>query len=143
MVQISAGSVIRTFIAAIALLAPLLIGAAALAQEIRLTRPAASGVESLLVDERSWDPNCKALTTSVTITSRPSNGKVTVVPGVSIIAVSTPRSASTGHCGGKSVAGNQIMYQSNPGFRGTDTLAYKVMYGNGKSGSTTITINVR
>ncbi len=65
MVRISAGSAIRTFIAAIALLAPLLIGAAALAQEM------------------------------------------------------------------------------NPGFRGTDTLAYKVMYGNGKSGSTTITINVR
>ena len=68
---------------------------------------------------------------------------MTVVPGVSIIAVSTPQSASTGHCGGKSVAGNQIMYQSNPGFRGTDTLAYKVTYGNGKSGSTTLTINVR
>ena len=143
MVRISAGSAIRTFIAAIALLAPLLIGAAALAQEIRLTRPAASGVESPLVDERSWDASCKPLATSVTITSQPSNGKVTVVPGVSIIAVSTPRSASTGHCAGKSITGNQIMYQSNPGFRGTDTLAYKVTYGNGKSGSTTLTINVR
>ena len=85
MVRISAGSAIRTFIAAIALLAPWLIGAAALAQEIRLTRPAASGVESPLVDERSWDANCKPLATSVTITSRPSNGKVTIVPGVRLL----------------------------------------------------------
>jgi hypothetical protein len=142
MVRISAGSAIRTLIPAIALLAPLVIGADALAQEIRLTRSAASGVASLLVDERSWDPNCKPLTTSVTITSQPSDGKVTVVPGVSIVAATMPRSGSTGHCAGKSITGNQIMYQSNPGFRGTDTLAYKVTYGNGKSGSTTITINV-
>jgi hypothetical protein len=143
MVQISAGRVIRTLTPAIALLAALHIGTGALAQEIKLTRPAQSGVESLLANERSWDRNCNALATSVTITSRPSNGKVTVIQGVSILPPTTPRSGSTRDCAGKSVTGNQIMYRSNTGFRGTDTLAYKVTYGNGKSGSTTITINVR
>jgi hypothetical protein len=143
MVQISAGSAIRTFVPAIALLAALYIGTSALAQEIKLTRPAQSGVELLLANERSWDRNCKPLATSVTITSQPSNGKVTVIQGVSTLPPTTPRSGSTGDCAGKSVTGSQIMYRSNPGFRGADTLAYKVMYGNGKSGSTTITINVR
>ena len=142
MVRISAGSAIRTLIPATALLAPSSIGAGAFAQEIKLTRPAQSGIESLLANERSWDRNCKPLATSVTITSQPSNGKVTVIQGVSTLPPTTPRSGSTGDCAGKSVTGNQIMYQSNPGFRGTDTLAYKVMYGNGKSGSTTIIINV-
>jgi len=142
MAQVSAGSVIRTFVPAIALLAALLIGTGAPAQEIKLTRPAQSGVKSLLANERSWDRNCKPLATSVTITSRPSNGKVTVIQGVSTLPPTTLRSGSTGDCAGKPVTGNQIMYQSNPGFRGADTLAYKVMYGNGNSGSTTITINV-
>jgi hypothetical protein len=143
MVQISTGSTIRTFIPAITLLAAWCIGTGALAQEIKLTRPAQSGVESLLANERSWDRNCRPLATSVTITSQPSNGKVTVVQGVSTLPPTTPRSGSTGDCAGKSITGNQIMYQSNPGFRGTDTLAYRVTYGNGKSGSTTLTINVR
>lgn len=133
---------IGAVVSGILLLTPSL-GAVALAQEIKLTRSASSGIESLLVDERSWDVHCKPLTTSITITSQPSNGTVKVVPGASIIAVSAPQSASTGPCAGKSVNGNQIMYRSNPGFRGTDTLAYKVTYGNGKSGSTTLTINVR
>src|SRR2546427_10234611 len=56
MVRISAGSAIRTFIPAIALLAPLLIGASALAQELRLTRTAASGVESPHVDDTYLQP---------------------------------------------------------------------------------------
>jgi hypothetical protein len=120
-----------------------LIVSGALAQEIRLTRSVASSAQSLLVDERSWDANCKPLATSVTITKQPSNGNVTVVPGVSVIAVSTPQSASTGRCGGKSVTGNHVLYRSNPGFRGTDTLAYKVQYGNGRSATTTVTIDVQ
>src|SRR5260370_41465374 len=51
MVQICAGRVIRTLTPAIALLAALHIGTGALAQEIKLTRPAQSGVESLLANE--------------------------------------------------------------------------------------------
>jgi hypothetical protein len=142
MIRISARSAIRALIAAAPLAVALLIATGALAQEIKLTRSAASGIEMLLVDERSWDANCKPLATSVTIISQPSNGKVTVVPGASVIAVAAPPSGSKLQCAGKSMTGNQIMYRSNPGFRGTDTLAYKVLYANGKSGSTTVTINV-
>src|SRR5712691_12792442 len=143
MVRISAGSAVCILAAAIASPALVLIASDALAREIRLTRPAQSVVESLLVDERSWDAKCKPLGASITITSQPSNGKVTVVPGVSVIPVSTPRSGSAGRCAGKSVSGNQIMYRSNAGFRGIDTLAYEVRYGKGKRGSTNVIINVR
>jgi hypothetical protein len=143
MIEMCARTVAGALLAAIALPVPVFIGAGAFAQEIKLTRSAASGVQSLLVDERSWDAKCKPLATTVTITSKPSHGTVTVVPGMSIVAVSAAPSGSTAHCAGKSVTGTRIIYQSNSGFRGTDTLAYKVRYSNGNSGATIITINVQ
>jgi hypothetical protein len=142
MLPMSKRSAARILIAAMAPLPALCIGAGALAQEIKLTRAADSGIESLLVNERSWDANCKPLTTSITITTPPSNGKVTVVPGISTVAVRPLAAGISGRCAGKSVAGNQIRYRSNPGFRGTDSLGYMVLYGNGKRGSTTVTIDV-
>jgi len=51
MVQLAAGIVIRAIVPAIAIFT----ATSALAQEIKLTRSAESGVEALLVDERSWD----------------------------------------------------------------------------------------
>jgi hypothetical protein len=141
MLRISARGAMRTLIAAAAL-APLSIATGALAQEIKLTRSAASGVELLLVDERSWDANCKPLAASVTITSQPSNGKATVVPSASIIAVAAPPSGKV-QCAGKSMTGSQILYRSDPGFRGTDMLVYKVLYANGKSATMSVTIDMR
>ena len=142
MVQTRMGKTMRRLVVAIATVTALRLDAGALAQEIKLTRSAVSGVELLLVDERSWDANCKPLATAVTITTQPNNGRVTVVQGVSVVAASTS-SASTAHCAGKSITGNQILYQSNPGFRGTDTLAYKVRSGSGKSASTLVMIHVK
>jgi hypothetical protein len=142
MIRISAGNAVRILTAAIASPALVLIASGASAQEIRLTRPVQSGAEAILVDERAWNAKCKPLGASITITSQPINGKVTIVPGVSVVPIST-QSGSAGRCGGKSVSGNQILYKSNAGFRGIDTLAYEVRYPNGKSASTTITINVK
>jgi hypothetical protein len=142
MVRISSGSAICVLAAAIASPALVLIASGALAQEIRLTRPVQSGIESLLVDERSWDAKCKPLGASITITNQPINGKVTVAPGVSVVPIST-RPGSAGRCAGKSISGNQIPYKSNTGFRGIDTLAYEIRYGDRKSASITITINVK
>src|ERR1051326_5150858 len=51
-----------------------LIVSGALAQEIRLTRSVASSAQSLLVDERSWDANCKPLAPSVPNTKQPQHG---------------------------------------------------------------------
>jgi hypothetical protein len=141
-IRISAGSALRILTAAIVSPALVLIASGASAQEIRLTRPVQSGAESVLVDERAWNTKCKPLGASITITSQPINGKVTIVPRVSVVPVST-QSSSASRCAGKSISGNQIMYKSNAGFRGIDTLAYEVRYGKGKSASTMITINVK
>lgn len=73
--------------------------------------------------------------------SPPTNGKVTIVPGVSTIAAKSLQPASVRRCAGKSVPGNQIRYRSNPGFHDTDSLGYTVRYGNGQRGSTTLTID--
>lgn len=139
MIRISVKSALRILAPASALV---LTAWGALAQEIRLTRPVQSGVESLLVDERAWNAKCKPVSASITITNQPTSGKVTIVPGVSVVPTST-QSRSVSACAGKSIPGNQIMYKSNAGFRGIDTLAYEIRYGNGKSASTTITIDVK
>jgi hypothetical protein len=134
---------IRAFAAAMFSAASWLMDGAAVAQEIKLTRSAPSGIETLLVDERSWDSHCRPLATSIKVINQPSNGSVKIVPGSSIVATSVAASTSIGQCAGRSITGQQIVYRSNPGFRGVDTLAYRAFYGNGRSGSTTVTINVR
>src|SRR5712692_2831854 len=97
------------------------IGMAA-AKDLTLTRDAKSGVDSRIAYERAWDRDCKALPVTVTITQQPKNGTVSVVQGTSTIPASTPGSGSTGGCAGKTVTGNEIVYRSNAGFRGTDTV---------------------
>jgi hypothetical protein len=113
----------------------------ALAQDIKLTRTVKSGVEALIGHERSWDRDCQPRPSRVTITASPANGTAWVAHGASTIPESTPRSGSSGQCAGKPITGNRVMYRSNPGFRGTDTVAYDVWYGAGQGGgSTTITV---
>jgi hypothetical protein len=117
--------------------------AAAKVNELKRTIQAQSGVETLISYERAWDRNCNAQVTEVTITRAPQNGIVNVVLGTSIIPASTPRGGATGVCAGRQVSGNQVMYRSNPGFRGVDVVSYDVVNPNGYRGSATITINVQ
>ena len=125
------------------LTAALLAATAAPAQQVNKTVAAQSGAETMLSHERSWDDNCAARSSQVTITRKPANGTVSVVSAQSTIPASTPRFGSTGKCAGKPVSGNQVMYRSNPGFHGTDTVSYDVVYGAGKGGSSTIVIDVK
>src|SRR5262245_16614129 len=110
--------------------------------ELKLTRSANSGVDSLISQERAWDRNCNPIAVTVTITKNPANGAVSVVPGVtSTIPSSTPASGSTGACAGKSVTGNEVRYKSNAGFRGADSVSYNVS--NQPQNPRVITINVK
>jgi hypothetical protein len=97
----------------------------------------------LLAYERAWDRNCSPLQTTVTFTSKPANGTVWVAIGTSVIPESTPRFGSTGACAGKTITGNQVMYKSNPGFRGVETVTYDVVNPNGSRGSMVVTINAK
>ena len=97
------------------------------AQTLNVTRSAESGVDSFIGWERGWDRNCNTVPVTVTITTNPANGTISVVPEVaSTIPESTPAGGSTGACAGKSVTGNQVRYKSNAGFHGTDSVSYNV-----------------
>jgi hypothetical protein len=104
-------------------------------------RSVASGVESQVGGPAAWDKNCNSLPISVTITRKPTNGTISVVDGT--VQPSQLRVGSdAGHCVGKPIAGKKIMYQSQPGFRGADSVSYAVK-SKGGNWSTTVSIDVR
>ncbi|HEY4922492.1 MAG TPA: hypothetical protein VII40_20495 [Xanthobacteraceae bacterium] len=116
----------------------LLIAGAAIAKDITLARTVKSGVETRLAFSSSWDPHtCTATPSTVTISRQPSHGTASVVPGVQTLPQATPGSGATG-CEGHKVDSHQVMYKSNPGFKGTDVVGYHNDHGI----DATITITV-
>lgn len=118
------------------------LGTAA-ADDLQLTRITTSGVDTLIAYERGWDGNCNPVPVTVTFTKMPSHGIVSVVQGTSTIPDSTARHGSTGKCAGRTITGNQLMYRSEAGFYGSDSISYNVVNNGVSAGSTTITINVQ
>ena len=95
------------------------------AKEIKLTRSAKSGVETRLAYSAHWDTKtCNSLPNKVTISRQPEHGTASIKPAEETLPQSTPGSGGTGPCAGKTVQASAIMYRSNPGFKGTDTLGY-------------------
>jgi hypothetical protein len=80
--------------------------ASAAERNMNLSRNAKSGVDSPLAY------------------SNPANGTVSVVDAEEVLPASTPGSGNTRQCAGKTIQSKKIMYLSNPGFRGSDTLSY-------------------
>lgn len=113
----------RTSIAAV-VIALLACGIAA-AKDLKLTRTAKSGVETRLAYSAHWDTKtCNSLPNKVTISKQPEHGTVSIKPAEETLHQRTPGSGATGPCEGKKVQASAIMYRSNPGFKGTDTLGY-------------------
>ncbi len=121
----------------------LIAAAQASAQQLSLSKTVRSGISSRLAYERSWDHACTATSAEVSITQQPEHGTASVVQSSSAIPASTPRSGSTGQCAGRQVTGNEVVYRSQPGFHGRDRVSWSVIYGNGKTGATTVDISVR
>jgi hypothetical protein len=119
-------------------------GARAGAQELKLTRDVTSGAEARIAVDKVWgNRDCQAQPISITVTRPPQNGEISVRDTTTTIPDST-RKGSTGPCAGKPVNGKQILYRSKPGFRGVDTVTYRMESASGKTKTTnTITINVR
>jgi hypothetical protein len=111
--------------------------------ELKLTRPAVSGMDSLLSHEHAWDQSCTAQPTQITITKKLEHGTISITQGSSTNPDSVPRTGSTGQCARKIISGNDVMYKSEPDFQGTDAVSYIVEYRNGRQGPTSITINVK
>jgi PAN domain len=116
--------------------------AAATSKPFEYKRTVQSGLEALLAYERYWDANCQPLPLDVVITQQPTNGLIWSTRGTSTIPETTPRGGSTGACAGKTIAGNHIMFRSQPGFHGTDTAAYDLVYDNGRRQVINVTVDV-
>ena len=115
---------IRRTGAAAAAMVLLAYGIAA-AKELKLTRTAKSGVETRVAYSARWDSkSCNSLPNKVTISKQPEHGTASIKPAEETLPQSTPGSGGTGPCAGKKVQASAIMYRSNPGFKGTDTLGY-------------------
>jgi hypothetical protein len=113
----------RTGVAAVAIV--LLACGSAAAKELKLTRTAKSGVETRLAYSAHWDTKtCNSLPNKVTISKQPAHGTASIKPAEETLPQSTPGSGATSPCAGKKVQASAIMYRSNPGFKGIDTLAY-------------------
>ena len=100
---------------------------------------AVSGVDSLLAHEHAWDRNCNALQTKITFTKMPAHGEVSIGTGTPL-PQKVPRTGPTGHCIGKMITGNEVMYKSEPGYQGMDAVSYLGVYPNGNRSPTTIAI---
>ncbi len=126
------------------LIASVIWVAPACAQELTLTRSAESGIDTRISHERAWDWNCGSLAVKVSVTKNPVHGTVSVAQGVeSTLPPSTPASGNTGTCAGKTITGSTIRYKSKSGFRGKDSVSYKVAIGDRASPLRVITINVK
>jgi hypothetical protein len=105
-----------------------------------LVRSVASGVESQVSYAWARDQNCNAVPLNVAVTRPPTNGEISIV---SATVTAARRRVGTSSCPeDQQIAGKKIMYRSNPGFQGTDTVTYHVESKVG-SWSDTITINVQ
>jgi hypothetical protein len=93
-------------------------------KSMNLARTAKSGVESRLAYSSRWDRNCNGQPVTITITAKPANGTVSVLDGDEVLPAATPGSGDTGPCAGKTIKAKKIMYRSNAGFRGNDTVSY-------------------
>ena len=126
------------------LIATLMGGALACAQELKLTRSAESGVDTRIAHERAWDRSCVSLPVTVSITKNPVNGTVSVAPGItSTLPANTPAAGNTGTCAGKTITGITVRYKSKSGFHGTDSVSYTVASGGRPAQARVIVINVK
>ena len=142
---VETGAEMRTLVVALACLIASLMGAAsALAQELKLTRSAESGVDTRIAHERAWDRSCVSLPVTVSITKNPVNGTVSVAPGItSTLPANTPAAGNTGTCAGKTITGITVRYKSKSGFHGTDSVSYTDASGSQPAQARVIVINVK
>lgn len=77
----------------------------------------------------SWNDDCSPNTGVVKVATRPQHGKLTPSQ-VSAVARQNRFSTYGTVCLGKTMPGFRVTYTSAPGYRGTDSFAIEVIYGN-------------
>jgi len=110
--------------------------------DVVLARTADSGSESVVARSTYWNSQCEPRGVTVTIKQPPASGTASVKEGLNPV-VANPRFGTAGKCVGKQVMGKQILYRSNPGFRGSDQIVYESVTDQGQRTSVTVKIEVR
>jgi hypothetical protein len=140
---------IRAIIIAASLLGgamgPLLVADTAFAghsvpDPIWLTVDSSAGL--MLSQPTFWDRACHPLGVTVTVTQPPVHGTVSVVEALNT-ANPNPRFGSPGPCGGTQIMGKRVVYQSEPGFHGTDYVVYHYVSERGNRAEAHVNITVR
>jgi hypothetical protein len=88
------------------------------------------------------NPDCTTIpNNSARPVKQPTHGTMTIktADDFATFVATNPRSA----CNTRRVSGTLIEYQSAPGFKGTDTLAYDVFTSSGAVAHNSVTINVK
>jgi hypothetical protein len=107
-----------------------------------VTRAVDSGSESVIARASFFNGECGARPVTVTITQPPARGTASIRDGLNTVP-ERARFGTSGSCAGRQVMGKQIVYRSDPGFRGGDLLVYEFVSDRGERGSTTVVIEVR
>ncbi len=102
-----------------------------------------SGADTVIAYGRHWNPApCVPQRTSIVITQPPAHGTVQILEERADVPWTTPRTGGTGYCRGMLLFAKKIIYRSEPGFEGTDTLSYESIGPNGRRAPYTVTIAV-
>jgi hypothetical protein len=105
------------------------------------TRTVRSGVTTPIHTYLSWNNDCSPNTGVVKVATRPQHGKLTPRK-VTAVARQNRFSSYGTVCLGKSMPGFEVDYTSTPGYRGTDSFAIEVIYGNRNPILDTYTVTV-
>jgi hypothetical protein len=99
-----------------------------LAAEQVYSRYVPSGMAGRVADKVNWDINtCAANTVDIRIVEQPRSGTAAIRDEMLTIPAkrgTIPPTDTLAACIGRPVLGKGVYYQSNPGFRGTDRLAF-------------------
>ncbi len=100
-------------------------------------------LDTVIAYGRHWNPApCVPQRTSIVITQPPAHGTVQILEERADVPWTTPRTGGTGYCRGMLLFAKKIVYRSEPGFEGTDTLSYESIGPDGRRAPYTVTIAV-
>ena len=101
-----------------------------------------SGADLRLSSPTFWNSACQPLGVTVTVTTPPAHGTISVPEGLNR-ANPHPRFGTAGRCGGTLIMGKRVIYRSAPDFHGTDYVVYHYVSEGGHRAEAHVNITVR
>jgi hypothetical protein len=102
-----------------------------------------TGTAATIAYGRHWNTApCVPERTTIAITQPPAHGTLRVIEERTDVPPATLRTGDTGYCAGMLLFGQKIIYESKPGFAGTDTLSYESIGPDGQRLPYIVTLEV-